>query len=154
MRNLAPILGTLLLAACTAPGPPCLAGGAPSLRAELFFGLTRPGGAPVTDAEWHDFLAQEVTPRFPEGLTVLDAQGQWLDPQTRRETHEPSRVIVVLAAPAQATLDSLAAVARAYDARFDQQAVYVSVAPACAGDVGLTPAKAARAGASRAGIPD
>ena len=35
---------------------------------------TSPGGAPVTDAEWAAFLDEEVTPRFPDGLTVLGSR--------------------------------------------------------------------------------
>ena len=31
------------------------------------------------DAAWDAFLADTVTPRFPDGLTVLDARGQWRD---------------------------------------------------------------------------
>jgi hypothetical protein len=45
----------------------------------LYFGLgpaddTTKG---VTEAQWRDFLDQEVTPRFPAGLSVLDIYGQW-----------------------------------------------------------------------------
>jgi hypothetical protein len=44
-------------------------------RTELFFGAER-----VSAAQWRDFLAREVTPRFPYGLTVLDGYGQWMAP--------------------------------------------------------------------------
>lgn len=36
------------------------------------------GGTMVADRL---FLAEVVTPRFPEGLTVWRAEGQWLDEQ-------------------------------------------------------------------------
>jgi hypothetical protein len=45
----------------------------------LYFGLgpaDRPGQG-VGEAAWHDFLDHEVTPRFPDGLSVLDVYGQW-----------------------------------------------------------------------------
>ena len=37
-------------------------------------------GEVVDDAAWASFLADTATPRFPNGLTVLDARGQWRDP--------------------------------------------------------------------------
>lgn len=47
----------------------------------LFLGRQIPGGGMVSDADWTAFLAEVVTPRFPEGLTVWRAEGQWLDEQ-------------------------------------------------------------------------
>ena len=46
-------------------------------RTELFFGTAKPDGTAVTEAEWTAFLADEITPRFPDGLTVLSGMGQW-----------------------------------------------------------------------------
>jgi hypothetical protein len=31
----------------------------------------------VSEGEWRSFLDREVTPRFPNGLSVLDVYGQW-----------------------------------------------------------------------------
>ena len=44
-------------------------------RLELLFGSTRRQGAPISEEEWTAFLDAEVTPRFPNGLTVLS--GPW-----------------------------------------------------------------------------
>ena len=33
----------------------------------------------VSDADWSDFVAREVSPRFPDGFTGVDATGQWRD---------------------------------------------------------------------------
>jgi hypothetical protein len=46
------------------------------VRTELFFGTARLDGA-VTEAEFLAFLDAEVTPRFPDGLTLLKAHGQF-----------------------------------------------------------------------------
>jgi len=46
---------------------------------DLYFGLG-PADHPeqgVSEAEWRAFLDREVTPRFPSGLSVIDAYGQW-----------------------------------------------------------------------------
>jgi len=49
----------------------CPTGLQPARIAELFFGLEE-GGRLLTDAEWTGFVDTEVTPRFPDGLTVWD----------------------------------------------------------------------------------
>jgi hypothetical protein len=66
------------------------------LRTELYFGIARRGGGTVGDDEWRAFLRDEITPRFPDGLTVLDARGQWRghDGELIR-----SRVVMVLYEP-------------------------------------------------------
>lgn len=45
----------------------------------LYFGRGIPDGGTVGDGEWTTFLGDVVTPRFPAGLTVWRAQGQWRD---------------------------------------------------------------------------
>lgn len=45
----------------------------------LYFGLG-PADHPeqgVSEADWRAFLDKEVTPRFPDGLSVVDVYGQW-----------------------------------------------------------------------------
>jgi len=49
------------------------------VRTELYFGTEPRGIAPVSDAEWRDFLDFVITKRFPEGLTVITADGQFQD---------------------------------------------------------------------------
>ena len=46
-------------------------------RTELFFGSARAGGE-VTEAEFKQFLDVFITPRFPDGLTLLTGLGQFL----------------------------------------------------------------------------
>ncbi len=45
-------------------------------RTELFFGTAKPTGV-VTEEQFVAFLDQHVTPRFPDGLTVIKADGQF-----------------------------------------------------------------------------
>jgi hypothetical protein len=46
------------------------------VRTELFFGTAKPDGV-VTDAEFRAFIDRVVTPRFPDGLTIVEADGQF-----------------------------------------------------------------------------
>src|SRR3954454_16187277 len=68
-------------AANPAPAPTpalsCATGDTALVRETLYFGRNRPGVGTVSDAEWQRFLAEVVTPRFPSGLTVQEASGQW-----------------------------------------------------------------------------
>src|SRR4051812_753030 len=54
----------------------CTAGDTAMVRDVVYFGRNRPGGGTVNDADWQRFLDEVVTPRFPNGLTVVDATGR------------------------------------------------------------------------------
>ena len=97
--------------------------GKPMLRTELSFGLSRRDGGVVSDDEWRAFLRDEVTPRFPDGLTVLDARGQWRAPD-RKLVEEPARVVIVLYDPSdQAAGNRIEEIRRIYKSRFNQDSV-------------------------------
>jgi hypothetical protein len=96
--------------------------------AELLFGRDVGHRLGVGDSAFTHFVAREITPRFPDGLTVSDAIGQWRDRGSI--IHEPSkRVEIVLPGTAEddARLDAIAA---AYKRRFHQQSVAIIVRPA------------------------
>ena len=52
----------------------------PMLEIDLVFGRNIGGELGVTEQQWTDFVAAEITPHFPQGLTIDDAVGQWRDP--------------------------------------------------------------------------
>lgn len=113
------VAAAALLGGCASAPPPATGW----QRCELFFGLAIPGGGEVSPADWQVFVDAEVTPRFPQGLTVLQAQGQWRGADGAI-TRESSRVLVLLLpdddADASARLDALRA---RYRERFRQEAV-------------------------------
>jgi hypothetical protein len=97
----------------------------PMLDIELLLG--RKG----SDASWRQFLAREVTPRFPDGLTIYETSGQWRDPVRNVVVRERSRVlrmIVPAEAPAQHNIN---AVADAYKKQFSQKSVGIVTRTAC-----------------------
>ncbi|MGW1109219.1 DUF3574 domain-containing protein [Streptomyces sp. NPDC002540] len=50
------------------------------VETRLFFGTGRSDGGPrVTDRQFLAFIDEEVTPRFPNGVTIQDDRGQWRD---------------------------------------------------------------------------
>jgi hypothetical protein len=67
------------------------------VRTELFFGTAKLGGA-VTDEEFNIFLEYVVTPLFPDGLTVIKADGQFKG--SNGVTIKEDSFVVVLLYPA------------------------------------------------------
>lgn len=70
--------------------------GRPFARTELFFGKAKPDGSMVTDKEFRAFLDEVITPRFPNGLTMLPGAGQFRGSSIQRE----GAVFVILLYPA------------------------------------------------------
>jgi hypothetical protein len=106
--------------------------GKPMLQADLFFGRDMAGRGRVSDAQWSDFLRRQVTPRFPEGLTVLASFGQWHDTKTGRITREPSFLVRIAVADTPETLSRLMEIRTAYVRRFHQQSVGLTLTTTCA----------------------
>jgi hypothetical protein len=113
------------------PTPACEVGDTALVRDVVYFGRNRPGGGIVTDAEWQTFLDQVVTPRFPAGLTVLSANGQWRGASGRVERERAEVLTVLHAGDAPARL-AVAEVAAEYKRRFGQEAVLRERMTSCA----------------------
>ncbi|MDR3461984.1 MAG: DUF3574 domain-containing protein [Beijerinckiaceae bacterium] len=107
------------------PHSPCRPGSKLLARVELYFGA----GGSRHAAAWRGFLAQVVTPRFPDGFTVLDGAGQWRGP--RGVTREASHVLIVFYEPSARSDQALDAIRAAYKARFRQQSVLRVDSTAC-----------------------
>jgi hypothetical protein len=125
------LLTLLLPPGCVTVSPPCAGAARPQLRAELIFGRNIKGGGVVSEAAWRRFLDEEVTPRFPDGFTVIDGRGQWRGEGQTKIVKEASKVLVV-AIPGEAERRArLAAVAEAYKRRFRQESVATLLTPSC-----------------------
>lgn len=124
-----------LLAACATqplPAPAaCDPGDQARTRDTLYFGRNRPDGGSVDDAQWQLFLDEVITPRFPDGLTVMHAAGQWRGASGKIE-REPSEVVTVLHAGDAAAQRAVAEIAAEYKRRFRQEAVLRERSMACA----------------------
>ena len=88
----------------------------------IYFGRSIPGGGMVSDEEWNAFVAEVVTPRFPGGMTIHGANGQWRE-ANGTIVREPVMVIEILH-PADAAADrAIEEIIRAYREKFRQEAV-------------------------------
>jgi hypothetical protein len=122
----ASIVLALLLTACATVQPRVSQA---VLADRLFCGLTIPGGGEVTENEWRAFVAEEVTPRFPDGLTLWRAEGQWRGADGVI-VREPTLVIEIVHEHDLRIDRKILEIAQAYRTRFRQEAVMRVTSPA------------------------
>lgn len=106
----------------------CLASAA-QLRTTLYFGLARPKGS-VSELDWQMFLRDEVTSRFPDGLTVWDADGQWRNTGGTID-HENSKVLLLVHPDTPTARASVQGVIDRYRKTFEQESVLWETARVC-----------------------
>jgi hypothetical protein len=99
----------------------CGAASIAKVRTTLYFGRARPKGT-VTELEWQLFLRDVVTKHFPDGLTVWEAEGQWLTPAGVLD-HEQSKVLLLVHLDTAAARQSIQTVIEAYRKAFEQESV-------------------------------
>lgn len=93
-------------------------------RTELYFGRSKPAGGSVTEGEWKKFLAEVVTPRFPDGFTILKGTGQYREKSGKIIT-EQSEVLVFLyrGTKLNSSRRKIEEIRKAYMRQFDQESV-------------------------------
>jgi hypothetical protein len=133
MRHLLAAILLLPLLVISAAGEPiaCSAPLKPQQVAELLLGRKIGDRLAVSETQFLNFLDREITPRFPDGLTVYDARGQWRDQERNRIVREPSKVVMVVLPGKPEDLARLSEIAEAYKKRFKQQSVGIVLRPAC-----------------------
>jgi len=112
----------LALGACASRLPQtCVVGERLSVVDSLYFGGAYPSGV-VTAEQWQQFVDSIVTPRFPEGLTVLQATGQY---RTHAGViqHEPSWVLQLIHADGAQSEAAIREIRTAYRKQFEQESV-------------------------------
>ena len=133
LRRLVVVAFAFALAACAGTTPmSCATGTMPMTKYELFLGQNIGTMGRVSDEEWRRFLTEDVTPRYPDGFSVLEAAGQWRDPMGTIIS-EPSRNLVVIVRDPAAELPKITAIRDTYKTRFRQDAVLFVQSQICAG---------------------
>jgi hypothetical protein len=121
------------LAACATappPAPACPAGQQRLRTAQLFFGRNVAGRSDVSDVAFHKFVDEELTPRFPDGLTILDGGGQWRGAEDKLIRESAKIVLIVLPSRGDAGR-RIDAVRTAYKTQFHQESVLLITQAAC-----------------------
>lgn len=93
-------------------------------KTELYMGMSIPGGSSVSDEAWEKFLSEFVTPRFPDGFTVLDGRGQYRE-ASGTIAKESSHVLVFLykRSDRQTARSKIEEIRSEYKRRFSQESV-------------------------------
>jgi len=91
-------------------------------RTELYLGLSKPGST-VSEAEFDRFLDDVVTPAFPDGYTVVPAEGRYRAPGDLSTIIEPSRVLIILRQGDARSDARIEAIRQSYKSRFEQTSV-------------------------------
>jgi hypothetical protein len=130
--------GALILAAAALSGctglrlgqASCPAGEQRLRTVQLFFGQRSEGRPWVPEPQFRKFVNEELTTRFPDGLTVLEGGDRWKGDENRQIREAAKVVLIVLPKDGDAQ-PKLAAVRKAYKARFSQDSVMRMTAPSC-----------------------
>ena len=124
----------LVLAACAdveISTSECEDGGELWQEYRLFMGRGSGGIEVVSDQDWDTFLADTITPRFPDGLSVIDVAGQGASADGTLD-RERTKMLLVLVPPADETaLNRMNEIGAEYKRRFTQDAVLRVITPAC-----------------------
>ncbi|RKG85207.1 DUF3574 domain-containing protein [Corallococcus terminator] len=104
------------------PDAPSCTVGSQQYRTDLFFGRDRVGDVPVSEAEFQGFVDTVITPRFKDGLTLYDANGQY-QMEDGTLVHELSKIIVLLHDGSAARSADIDYVREEYKRQFNQEAV-------------------------------
>lgn len=132
-RHMRGALSFLMISLCLLGGCASREGQTPSdmawMRTELYFGTRMPEGKTVSPDAWKAFLDTEITPLFPDGLTVIPATGQWrgTDGTVISET---TRVLVILHPQGGDARQKCDVIRKAYCEQFKQDCVLLATQPA------------------------
>jgi hypothetical protein len=98
----------------------------------LYFGLgpaDQPGQG-ISESAWRDFLDKQVTPRFPDGLSVLDVYGQWQGKQESAPERLHSKLLVIDYPDTSENRGKIEAIRAAWKQRTGDQSVLRVTQPA------------------------
>ncbi len=123
-------IGALVCACSTMGYHACPAGQRPVVNDLLYFGAAKPAGVVSAD-EWAQFIDSVVTPRFPQGLSMWQALGQWKS-ERGPIVREASYVLNVIHPNDAAAEAAVSEIVDAYKAKFRQDSVLRVRGSACA----------------------
>ena len=130
LRGVAACCALLALAGCGSSR--CQPGGGQPMRVyDLYFGRSVAGRAEVSDKEWREFRDQVITPALPNGYTVRDGQGAWMNPRTRATISEATKILTVALPDDTDSLGPINYIRSTWRRRFHQYVVGMTVTPAC-----------------------
>lgn len=99
-------------------------------RTELYFGLSKEATDVVTEEEFQRFIDTQITPRFPDGLTLLSGTGQFRN-SSGTIVREGSKLLILLHRPSKRSDRAIEEIREAYKRAFRQESVLRVDEPSC-----------------------
>ena len=125
------LLLCIVLSSCgTMSGFACGDGGQRAVQELVYFGTNTPSGL-VMPEDWTRFLTDTVTLRFPEGLSVWQASGQWRA-ASGVMVNEPTYILSLIHPDNATTNKAMQDILSSYKTRFHQEAVLRVSSAVCA----------------------
>lgn len=97
---------------------------------ELHLGRDISTGGIVSERAFRRFVDEVVTPRFPDGLGIVDFSGQYRH-GNGVIVREPSKLLTILVPDAAAVAGKVREIVAAYKRRFRQESVLHAELPVC-----------------------
>jgi hypothetical protein len=119
-----------LTSGCASLPQSCIPPSRAMVSADMIFGRNIGNRLGVSESAFASFVATEVTPRFPDGLTIVDGNGQWRDTRGSN-VRERTKVMIVTFTDDAEKRAGLRAIADSYKKRFSQQSVLTQVRSVC-----------------------
>jgi Protein of unknown function (DUF3574) len=126
------VLSILIMLSQTAVAANCPANMQVRTAIELYFGRNVGEVLGVSEEAWSKFLDEEITPRFPDGLTVITIDGQWQDKGSGRIVREPGKLLSLIVEPNAAAMAKVSEIIAFYKVRHKQQSVLMTQREICA----------------------
>ncbi|WP_241650097.1 DUF3574 domain-containing protein [Rosenbergiella collisarenosi] len=99
-------------------------------QTQLWFGLSQPGGRIISPHQWQQFVDQAITPAFPQGLSVIEATGQWLGHDGVR-VRESSQGVLLIYQGSKEKSQAIDQICARYRQLFSQDSVMRIDQPVC-----------------------
>jgi Protein of unknown function (DUF3574) len=96
------------------------------IQVDLFFGRDISGAGEVTEQQFQSFLDETVTPLFPAGLTVVDANGQF-QADSGEVIEEQSKVVSLIVEDTETNEAAINDLVTEYTELFQQESVLQAV---------------------------
>ncbi len=96
------------------------------IEVDLFFGRDIAGVGEVSEQQFQSFVDHVITPRFPDGLTIFDTQGQFQD-ITGEVIEESSQVVSLVIEDTETNETAIKEIVAEYIEQFQQKSVLTVV---------------------------
>ena len=124
------LTGLLLLSSCGDGRCPS-GGGQPMRLYDLYFGRSAPGREEISEKEWRVFRDRVISPALPNGYTVTDGQGAWMNPRSRATISESTKILTAALPDSSQSQIIINQIRVAWQRRFHQYVVGMTVQNTC-----------------------